>query len=184
MVNEATTAEELYQISDRDGVHELLRGVVQRRPLLGYDEGRLLGNLQFLLQSFVIKRQVGVVVGGRCGFLLAHRPDTVRAARIAYVRSNRSQVSAASGPFFPGAPDLAIEVISASDRAGEIEEKVRDWLTHGGRVVWLVNPIAKLVTVYRGPTVVQVFTAADTLVEPELLPGFELPVLQIFERPA
>jgi len=183
MVEELITAEELYQISDRDRVHELIRGVVQRRPPLGYDEGRLLGNLQFLLQSFVFKQRRGVVVGGRCGFLLAQRPDTVRAARIAYIQSSRSEIAVERGPFYPGAPDLAIEVISLSDRAGEIEEKVRDWLSHGCRVVWLVNPIARLVTVYRGPTAVQVFTADNTLVEPELLPSFELQVSQIFAIP-
>ena len=65
--------------------------------------------------------------------------------------------------FFPGAPDLAVEVLSPDDRAGEVLEKVRDWLAAGTRSVWVVDPRTRTVTVHRGPTQVVILSETDTL---------------------
>ncbi len=146
-----------------------------------YDHGQVESNIVYFLTHFVRTKSLGEVLSSDTGFLLARNPDTVRCADGSFVSRDRMNPDGRRGPFYPGAPDLAIEVISPSDRAGEIEEKLRDWLTHGSRVVWLINPMAKLVTVYRGLSDIRVLTAADHLVEIELLPGFELPVQQIFE---
>ncbi|MFO0899695.1 MAG: Uma2 family endonuclease [Pirellulales bacterium] len=89
----------------------------------------------------------------------------------------------AAAPFSPGPPDLAIEIILPRDRAGEIDEKVQDWLGHGCQAVWLVNPTTRTVTVFRSRLDITVLTAADTLREPGLLPGFELPVREAFAIP-
>lgn len=177
------TAEELYQMSDREGVCELVRGTVQRRPFLGYEEGQIVSRLGLYLASFVRDHRLGQCVGSRCGFLISKDPDTVRTAKFAFVRSCRATPPAGKGPFFPGPPDLAIEIISPSDRAGEIDEKVQDWLRHGCQVVWLVNPTTRTVTVFRSLLDIAVLTVADTLREPGLLPGFELPVREVFSIP-
>ena len=82
--------------------------------------------------------------------------------------------------FWPGAPDLAVEVVSPSDTLIEVEEKVQDWLTAGTRMVWVVNPRRKAVAVHRSPTDVTILTADQELDGADVVPGFGCRVADIF----
>lgn len=147
----------------------------------GYDHGRIENRLNYVLTHFVEQHGLGGVLTSDTGFLLARNPDTVRCADVAFILQERIEPPGRQGPYYPGAPDLAIEIASPSDRTGELDEKVQDWLAHGCQVVWLVNPKWRTVTVYRSDADIKIFTEADTLDEPTLLPGFSLPVRQIFD---
>lgn len=114
------------------------------------------------------------------GFKLASNPDHVRAPDAAFVRTERADKVGNSEGFFPGAPDLAVEVVSPSDTFVEVEEKVFDWLQAGSHAVVVVNPRKRSVTVYRSFTDVRVLSTSDTLTVEEVVPGWRLPVAEIF----
>jgi Uma2 family endonuclease len=82
--------------------------------------------------------------------------------------------------YFQGPPDLAVEVMSPSDRAGEVLAKVQDWLAAGCRAVWVVDPTSQTVSAYRGSHETALLTVADALTDDDILPGFRLPVAEIF----
>ena len=84
--------------------------------------------------------------------------------------------------FFHGAPDLAVEVISPSDRASEVIAKAQDWLQSGCVAVWVIDPETKTVTVYSHRPQTLFLSVEDALVCEELLPGFRLPISQVFGR--
>jgi Uma2 family endonuclease len=104
-------------------------------------------------------------------------PDTVRAPDVAFVQAERIPPSSVKG-FFQGAPDLAVEVISPSDRPSEVAAKVQDWLRAGCSMVWVVDAEKRAVTVHCGGEVV-VMTSAETLTGGEILPDFSMPVANI-----
>ena len=82
--------------------------------------------------------------------------------------------------FGRGAPDPAVEVVSPSDRHGEVLEKTQDWLAAGCSQVWVVEPKTQTVSMYHGGGRVVVLSATDALDGGDLLPGFSLPVTEIF----
>ena len=111
-----------------------------------------------------------------------HRtPDHVRAPDAAFVSTNRLKQIGESSGFALGAPDLAIEVISPNDRYTEVDEKVADWLDAGTLAVVVVNPRRRTVNVHHSHTDVSVLTESDTLDVDVVVPGWRMPVKDIFE---
>ena len=125
------------------------------------------------------KKSLGVVTGAETGFLIARDPDTVRAPDVAFVRAERVPTNPTPG-FFQGPPDLAVEVLSPSDRASEVLAKMRDWLQAGCLAVWLVDPATKTVSVCRDKTPMVTLGLSDDLTGDDVVPGFSFPVGQIF----
>ena len=82
--------------------------------------------------------------------------------------------------FWPGAPDLAVEVISPSDNYTEVEERVVDWLQAGTRMVVVVNPRQRRVMVHRAHSDVQVLGEGDTLEGGDVVPGWRLTIAELF----
>ena len=114
---------------------------------------------------------LGVVVAAETGFKLFSNPDTVRAADAAYLSQHCAPNSPPSG-YLPLAPDLAVEVVSPDDRAGEVQAKVSDWLNAGSRLVWVVDPARKRAVIYREDGSVDLLANQDALSGEDLLPGF------------
>jgi Uma2 family endonuclease len=148
----------------------------------GFQHGHLGAKLAQILLNFAEPRGLGAVTGSETGFLIARDPDTVRAPDAAFVRAERLPPADPRG-FFPGAPDLAVEVLSPSDRASEVSAKVRDWLEAGAGAVWVIDPENETVTVYRTPGEAAILGISDTLPGGDVLPGFAVPVREIFARP-
>jgi Uma2 family endonuclease len=145
----------------------------------GYEHGVIAGEMYGHLFNFVKQSRLGVVTAAETGFQIGHDPDTVRAPDVGFIRMDRVPRVRTRG-FFQGAPDLAVEVVSPNDRAGELQAKVQDWIAAGCHVVWVVDPTSRTVSVYRGSHETALLTIADELTEGELLPGFRLPVAEIF----
>lgn len=82
--------------------------------------------------------------------------------------------------FLRGAPDLAVEVVSPSNRAGDIQEKVREYLGAGGSQVWVVYPRTRSIAVHASPGGARVLGEDDTLHGGDLLPGLSVPVVELF----
>ena len=130
-VESISTADQLFEAPDL-GRCELLRGELVMMSPAGSKHGVIALRIGGLLMDFVEPRGLGVVFGAETGFCIASNPDTVRAPDVAFVRRERIGGGLPEG-FFPGAPDLAVEVLSPNDRASEVLAKVRDWLAAGRR---------------------------------------------------
>lgn len=146
----------------------------------GWVHGAIAGRLHIWLGSHVEQCDLGLVLAAETGFFLARDPDTVRAPDIAFLGKGRVQSLPVDEAFWPGVPDLAIEVVSPNDRSGEIDEKVKSWLDAGASMVWVVNPAWQTVTVYRSATQIVTLTENDDLLGEDVVDGFRCRVGDIF----
>jgi Uma2 family endonuclease len=172
------TAEQLFLEPDL-GRCELLQGELMMMSPSGSMHGRYCAFLAASLWDYVDEHKSGMVFGAETGFILARNPDTVRAPDVAFVTRERLPDPLPTG-FFPGPPDLAVEVLSPSDRAGEVTAKTRGWLAAGCREVWLVDPETKTVTLHRPDGTIVQLSSSDILESPLLLPGFRKPLAELF----
>jgi Uma2 family endonuclease len=146
----------------------------------GNEHGWLAVNITIPLGQHVRAHDLGRVYAAETGFLLATDPDTVRAPDVAFISRERIEAVGDVRGYWPGAPDLAVEVISPDDRYTEVEDKVADWLNAGARMVVVVNSRKRTVTVYRPNGTVTRLTEQDMLDGEDVVPGWQLPVAEIF----
>ncbi|MGD0516644.1 MAG: Uma2 family endonuclease [Thermoguttaceae bacterium] len=172
------SADQLFALGDI-GPCELIRGELIYMSPTGYDHGWISGNIVCALRNFVKNRGSGRVLSSEVGFIIARNPDTVRAPDVAFVRADRDPPGGQK-KFFPGPPDLAVEVLSPDDRASEVNSKVQDWLDAGTVAVLVVDPQTQTVAIHRRPHEIQILTRDDSLTIADLLPEFSLPVKEIF----
>ncbi|MGA2059558.1 MAG: Uma2 family endonuclease [Thermoguttaceae bacterium] len=173
------SAEELFQMPNL-GRCELVRGEVFMMSPAGSQHGWIIGKLTILLGRFVLDKKLGGIMGAETGFILRRDPDSVRAPDVAFIRADRLPEKLPQG-YFDGAPDLAVEVLSPNDRASGVQSKIRDWLDAGCPAVWIVDPETRSVTIYKSAQDIAVLSATGTLEDARILPGFTLPVSEIFE---
>ena len=175
------TAEELLNMPDDGFRYELVRGELRKRSLAGHVQGVYAMSIGVSLGTHVKANGLGEVYAAGTGFKLESDPDHVRAPDAAFVRRDRAEAVGDTPGYFPGAPDLGIEVISPSDRYTEVDEKVADWLNAGAQAVVVVNPRGRVVRVHRSLTNVVVLTESDTLDVSDIVQGWQMPVREIFE---
>ena len=145
----------------------------------GGEHGSIVASVTAPLTLFVKQHGLGRIYGAETGFQIARDPDTVRAPDVGFVAAARMGAKPSRG-FVPGPPDLAVEVVSPNDRAGEVLAKVFDWLDAGCRAVWVVDPPTRTVTVYRSREQIVTLGPDDELTGDDVVPGFRLPVAEIF----
>jgi Uma2 family endonuclease len=174
------TAEDLAQMSFGEQRVELVRGEAITMAPAGAEHGEIAGFTFGVLFNFVRTRGLGSLYAAETGFILARNPDTVRAPDVAFVAAERAAQQRNRTGFFEGPPDLAVEVVSPNDTAEDVEAKVLDYLEAGVRMVWIVRPRTRTVTVYRSLREVQVLRPGDTFDGGDVLPGFTAPVETLF----
>jgi Uma2 family endonuclease len=165
------TADELLHLRIPDKCAELVRGVLIVREPAGSMHGRVAMNLGVELSLYVRQTGTGEVYAAETGFKLATGPDTVRAPDVAFIARDRLPPADLTA-YAPLAPDLVVEVLSPSDRPGEVLAKVADWLNAGTRLVWVVDPVRRQARVYRHDGSVRLLNATDALEGEDVLPGF------------
>ena len=179
------TAEELLALPDDGMRHELINGELRTMAPSGRRHGRVTVNFTLPLAQHVRAHRLGEVWGAETGCLLARQPDMVRAADVAFVRRERLGIQPDDRGYWPGAPDLVVEVLSPNDRPGEVVEKVATWLRYGARMVVVVDPQRRTVAVHRPDQPPRVLTESDTLDGEDIVPGWSLPVRALFvDEPA
>ena len=174
------TADTLY--SDYGGIRcELVRGIVYPMPPAGPDHGETSLDAGSVIRQHVKSRKLGKAYGAETGFLIERDPDTVLAPDVAFVRTER--VVKIRRGFFPGPPDLAVEVVSPDERPTAVRKKVRQWLDAGCQMVWVIDPRKRTVVVYRPGLEPEVLGEEDELVGHDVLPGFVVPVAEVLPTP-
>ena len=164
------TAEELLHASFPDKRAELVRGRLVVREPAGDRHGRVAMNLTLRLGAHVEGAELGQLFAAETGFTLFRAPDTVRAPDVAFIR--RERLPEATTGFLQIAPDLAVEVLSPGDRAGEVLGKVGDWLEAGTRLVWVIDPERRVARVYRTDGTASSLTEGESLAGEDVVPGF------------
>ncbi|MBI4860827.1 MAG: Uma2 family endonuclease [Candidatus Riflebacteria bacterium] len=172
------TAERLLELVNV-GRCELVKGSLMMMSPSGRRHGKLTAEIARVLGNHVAANHLGEVSGAETGFILSRDPDTVRAPDVAFVAAARIPVDVPEDGFWPIAPDLAVEVVSPSDRWSEVVEKAREWLSAGVRLVWIVDPRSRTAHVYRpGREVLQL--GKDELLEGgDVLPGFSVRIADL-----
>ncbi|MBX6331464.1 MAG: Uma2 family endonuclease [Gemmatimonadaceae bacterium] len=174
------TAEELLHKPDDGMRHELVRGELRTMPLASGPHGAVIMRFAWMLLCHVIDHDLGVLFSPDTGVHLFSDPDTVRAPDISFVSKQRVPPEGIGRGFLRTAPDLAVEVLSPEDTAAGIEEKIADYFGAGTRLVWVVDPKARTVAVYRPGAHAYVLAAHERLEGEEVLPSFSCRVGEIF----
>ena len=174
------TLKEFENLPDDGFRTELVRGRLVREPPAGMDHGWIGNYLAFLITDLVLEHDLGKVFGADTGFVLFEKPPTVRAPDVAFVASHRLPPPQESPGLGRLAPDLAVEILSPSNKAIEILDKVEDYLESGTRLVWVVEPRRRSVTVYRSRNEIRLLRENEELDGADVLPGFSIRVSDIF----
>ncbi len=173
------TMQDVLETHRREGrLCELVEGVLVEK-VMGYTESGLAVFLLGVLNAFVLLRNLGIVTGPDGTVELM--AGLVRIPDVAFTRWDRlpgRRYPAAPIPRL--APNLAVEVLSRSNTPGEMAVKRQDYFAAGVEVVWEIDPDARTVAVYTAPTQSTVLEPADTLDGGAVLPGFTLPLRQLF----
>ncbi len=173
------TAEDLMRMPDDGLRYELVKGEIRRMAPAGAPHGHVAVRLTWRLAQYVEANNLGAVFAAETGFKIAQDPDTVRAPDVAFVARERIPSGGMPSGYWPGAPDLAVEVVSPGDSYVEVEDKVLDWLEAGTHMVIVVNPGKRVVSVYRALKAV-VLTENDVLDGADVVPGWSVPVKDLF----
>ena len=135
------------------------------------------------LGDFVDGHGIGECGISEGGFKLASDPDVVRAPDVWFVRAERVPAGGFPSGIWEGFPDLAVEVLSPTDRPLAVAQKLQDYLDAGTRLVWVLDPDARAAAVYR-PGHVPTFLNEDGILDGEdVLPGFALPLRDVLPPP-
>ena len=176
------TVEEYARFDEPDDGYssELFRGIIIREPPPGGPHGRSQSILARRLGNWMEAFGQGEVFV-QTGFIISDHPATVREPDVAVLLERRSW-EGESGSWIRGAPDVAVEVLSPSNRPGAMCEKMRDYFNAGALRVWTVDPKARTVTIHRADGSETIFRDGERLEDPDVLPGFVLEVRELFER--
>jgi Uma2 family endonuclease len=176
------TAAELAELPYDGYRYELMRGELIRMSPSAYLPGAVAGRMLGFLWGFVLPRRLGDVGSAEAGFRLGRDPDTVRAPDVWFVRAGRVPTGDAATQFFEGAPDIAVEILSPSDRYVDVMTKVREHLDAGTTLVWAIDPRGRSAALFRPGGVAQLIDENGTLDGGDTLPGFSLVLREILPR--
>jgi Uma2 family endonuclease len=175
------TVEEFLASSVPDGKTELVRGELRVTPPPGAPHGTAATNLVVMLAVHVRAHGLGRVFGDSFGYELVRLPRTVRVPDASFVRAERLPPEGIGPGLLKFAPDLAIEVLSPSESASELEEKLDDYLFSGTQLVWVVDPVRRTVMIVPADAPVRWLREGDSLDGGMVITGFTCLVSEIFE---
>ncbi len=172
------TADQLYAMHDDGFRYELVRGELVKMPPAGSEHGDVSGTIHVDLGWYVRNEQLGKVLSSDTGYRLAD--DHVLAPDVSFIANARIPESGLPVGYFPGAPDLAVEVVSPSEREVHAAQKVADYIAYGCKMVIVVHPGHRRVEVHTPARSTLNLGPGDTLDGGDAVPGWRVSVSDIF----
>lgn len=188
VVPKLMTAEEFFDWvhspGNEDRFFELERGEVVEMPPPTTRHGFVCANISRLLGNFAVALRKGYVCTNDSGVIVERNPDTVRGVDVTYYEGNVQTVADVEPKYATVPPVLAVEVLSPSDRKTRTFRRVAELVRMGVKQVWLVDPEARTLAIYRAGAEPERLTAEHELDAREVLPGFRCPVAAFFDAPS
>jgi Uma2 family endonuclease len=180
------TTEELLALPD-DGMDRwLIKGQLREKLKSVHNRwhSRTMARLGQLLSHWLDQQPEprGEIYGGEVGCRLRQTPDSTVGIDLAYVSAELAGLDPTTTTLIDGPPILAVEILSPNDTQVEIDERIDEFLDAGVRLVWIIDAHDQTVLVYRPGTEPEMFNARQELSGGAELPGFRVPVAQIFTR--
>lgn len=174
------TAEDLFRMPDDGWRYELVRGELIRMSPSGSRSSIVSIRIGTRFVTFVEQHGLGICGDADWGFRLASDPDIVRAPDVGFVSAARIPSEGIPPDFWPGAPDLAIEVLSPSDRFTDLLVKVQEYLSAGTRLVWVVDPEARRAFIFRPGQAPDSVGADGEFSGEDVVPSFVLRLAEVW----
>jgi Uma2 family endonuclease len=165
---------------DSEVLYEIVNGEYREIERMGAYEGTLASYLNHLVNAFAVPKKLGLAVN-EVLFLLRAEPELQRRPDVAFVSYDRwPDQPDAPGDTWDTVPDLAVEIVSPTNRAAEIDAKIGDYFEAGVRQVWVLYPRSRRTFVFTSPTETTVYGSGDGVPGGDVLPGFELRIDDLF----
>jgi Uma2 family endonuclease len=177
VANKGVTLEEFLEMEDPDHILELVNGEVLRMTPPKSRHGLICARFARFIGNFVDEK-LGWVCGNDTGVIIPGEKDTLRGVDVGYWSREENPVEPEG--YFETRPDLAVEVISPTDRRKETQFKVRQYVESGVKLVWVADPETETITVYSGSMKGVEHHVDDVLDGGMVLPGFSRPVKDFF----
>jgi Uma2 family endonuclease len=177
-VRQEMTKEEFAEI-DVPGRYDLVDGELWSLSPTQIPHGQYAADLTIELGIYLRSSGSGRLYSGEMGYELDETGRTILCPDVSFVQSNRLPPKGSKG-FFRGVPDLAVEIVSESERPRQVQTKVARYLDAGARLVWCVYPDQQQVVVYSDEEPPQILGVDDQLDGRDVLPGFSLPLSELF----
>ena len=161
---------------------ELVEGRIVPMSPGGVELSLVTANAFRMLDTFARQGRLGRVLTGETGFYTRRDPDTVRGADVVFVSIERYGRRTRALTYLDVAPELVVEVLSVQDTVLDFADKLREYFAVGVTLVWVVDPRARRVYIYRSLTDVRELIETGTLSGEDVLPGFTAPVTLLFEE--
>lgn len=179
------TAEQFWAMPEPlDRRIELVNGHVAELFGLTAQQGLIVGNVCHALHQHVERDDLGLVFGSGLGYVLGREPDSVRMTNVSFVPWDSIPEGGVPDWFVEGVPLIAVQVIGPYDQADDLEERVSHFLGAGTRQVWILRPQSREVEVRTSDRVERRLGSNDWLDGGEVLPGFRVPVADLFVLPS
>jgi len=175
------TVDEFLEANLPEGKSELVRGEVRMTPPAGGPHATVTSNVISMLMAYAKTHRAGRVFTDGAGYELTNLPRTVRVPDGSFVRAGRLPPEGVGRGLLKMAPDLAVEVLSPSERASDIDEKLDDYAAGGTPLVWIIDPERRTVMIVTTDSPVRWLREGDTLDGGTILPSFTAPVTEIFD---
>ena len=178
------TADEFQSIAAvhyQDMKTELYDGMIVVHEPEAFQSADVGATILILLGSYVRNHRLGRVLGEGGSYIMKRGPDTVYVPDVSFIANERVPYASARRKFVDGAPDLAVEVMSPSDRFSVIRRKADFYIATGTQIVWIVRPDERDIIVrHAGSDVVAILTEDDILDGEHIVPGFSCRVAEVF----
>ncbi len=165
---------------EEPGRYDLIRGELLKMPPAGGNHGIYGMSLGSRLWIWARETGAGAVFNAETGFVLSRDPDVVLSPDAAFVSMDRLPPEHERTGFMPLAPDVAVEIVSPSDRSSDIDAKVAEYLRAGTRLVLVVQPTLRSIAVWTPDLRARVYGEAEEIDFGDVLPGFRLRVADVF----
>jgi Uma2 family endonuclease len=177
---QGVTAEQLLRMEDDGFRYDLIEGELDKMPLAGGRHGDVAAELGALMRTHTKLHRLGKTFAAETGFLLARNPDVVLGPDVSFVRADRIPAQGIPEGYFPGAPDLAVEVISPGQSRPKIERKAALFLTHGAQAVVILDPQRRTATIHCPNSPVETLGEGDILDLGFVVAGFSVQLADLF----